>query len=279
MKSKHMTNKHHQVLGESIYPDWMSQWTLDYLLIHNAILVTPNYRLMPEASGTEIASDVADFWTWLFHSLPDYLAHAHPGIEADLDRICSTGASAGGYLAVQSAFRRDQAYGRVRAVIGAYPMLDVGSEFFSRELGTQYPGGLPTLPGSVLDDHLASVVPGAVVSEVDPPGRFQLAVAMVQRGRWAEFLGEDEELYPMRMVEKVEEGKVPFMFFFHGVDDTGVPVEGTVRFVQKVNEKFGNGKCYLYTGPGEHGFDLPFKVDDPWMKEGLGRVTEAWLGN
>lgn len=117
-----------QVLGESLYPDWMCQWTLDYLLTHSAILVTPNYRLMPEATGSKIASDVADFWAWLFTSFPDYLASAHPGTEADLDRICCTGASAGGYLAVQSAFARNQAYGRIRAIIGAYPMLDVGAD-------------------------------------------------------------------------------------------------------------------------------------------------------
>jgi acetyl esterase/lipase len=253
----------------------MPQWTLDYLHIHAAILVTPNYRLMPEATSTDIAADISDFWTWLLHAFPAYLARVHPGTEADLDRICSTGASAGAYLAVQSAFTRNQAYGCVRAVIGAYPMLDVGSAFFSSALG-QRPAGIPTLPTAVLDEHLASMVPGAVVSEVDPPERFQLAVAMVQQGRWAEFLGGDEELYPMRMVERVEE--CPFMFFFHGVDDTSVPVEGTMRFAEKVNGRFGEGKCYLYAGPGDHGFDTSFTLDDPWMKEGLGRVTEAWLG-
>lgn len=177
---------------------------------------------------------------------------------------------------MQSAFTQNQAYGRVRAVIGAYPMLDVGSDFFAKELGTQHPAGIPTLPKSVLDDHLAAMKPGTAISEVDPPERFELAVAMVQRGRWAEFLGAEEELYPMKMVERVEE--CPFMFFFHGTEDTSVPVEGAVRFAEKVNGRFGEGKCRLWTGPGEHGFDLPFKVDDPWMKEGLAKVTEAWLG-
>jgi acetyl esterase/lipase len=243
--------------------------------------VTPNHRLMPEASGHDIASDMSTFWTWLFDgSFASYLSAAHPGFEPDLDRICVTGASAGGYLAVQSALTQDQAYGRVRAVIGAYPMLDVGSEFFSTALGTQHPAGVPTLPNSVLDEHLAAMVPGAVVSEADPPARYLLAVAMVQRGRWAEFLGSEDELYPVKVVEggRLEGGKVPFMFFFHGTEDTCVPVEGAVRFAEKVKERFGEGKVHLYTAPGEHGFDVEFKLDDPWMKEGLAKVTKAWLG-
>jgi acetyl esterase/lipase len=237
---------------------------------------------MPEANGHDIAADMSSFWAWLFNgAFASYLSTAHPGIEADLERVCVAGASAGGYLAVQSAFTTDQAYGRVKAVVGAYPMLDVGSEFFSKELGTQHPAGLPTLPREVLDRHLEAMKPGAVVSEVDPPERIPLAVAMVQRGRWAEFLGSDDELYPMKMLEgdRLNGDKVPFMFFFQGTEDSSVPVEGTVRFVDKYNKRFGEGKVHLYTAPGEHGFDLDFKVDDPWMKEGLAKVTEAWLGN
>jgi acetyl esterase/lipase len=222
----------------------------------------------------------------------------HPGIEADLERILCTGESAGGYLAVLSALGQARAKGEravaglgmggvvrrggIRAVIGAYPVLDVGSEFFSRNLGTQHPMGVPTLPVAVLEDHLAAIKPGDVVSEVVPPERFPLAVAMVQQGRWTEFLGEGEELFPMKIVEemgKEEAARVPFMFLFHGVDDSAVPVQGSEKFVERVREKLGEGRVIFYAEPGEHGFDAEVGVEERWMRDGLERVTREWLGS
>jgi acetyl esterase/lipase len=233
---------------------------------------------MPEASGSEILSDISDFWAWLSSSLPTYLSQNHPGIEPDLERICCTGESAGGYLAVMSALAQAEGVkGGIRALIAAYPMLDVGADFFSKNLGTQHPLGVPMLPAEVLESHLRDMKEGDVVSEVEPPERFQLAVGMVQQGRWMEFLGEGAGLFPMKVIEEVQE--VPFMFLFHGSDDSAVPVEGTEKFAEKAKVRFGEEKVLLYTGPGEHGFDGEVGVETPWMEEGLVKVTRAWLGS
>jgi hypothetical protein len=57
--------------------------------------------LLPEATATEIITDVGDFWRWI---RDEFLALAENwDTVPDLSRIACTGQSAGGYLAVQSA--------------------------------------------------------------------------------------------------------------------------------------------------------------------------------
>lgn len=86
----------------------------------DAIIITPDYRLMPEANGMEILEDVRDFYNWLGN--PNNLASYFPeGISADLDHLLVTGESAGGWLALQSALLPSSRE-RISAVISHYPM-------------------------------------------------------------------------------------------------------------------------------------------------------------
>lgn len=120
-----------------------------------------------------------------------------------------------------------------------------------------------------------------MISEAVPPERFPLAVTMVQQGRWTEFFGVEEKLFPLRVIEGLteeEKQKVPLMFLFHGRDDSAVPVEGTEKFVAKVREVIGDEIVSLYTGPEEHRFDGEVGLEEGWMKEGLERIMGVWLG-
>lgn len=85
------------VLGQRLYADWFNFWLLDFVKAQNAILVSPDYRLLPEHSGKDIIEDVRDFFAWV-HS-PNGLVGAIPkdlGIELDTDNLLVTGGSAGG---------------------------------------------------------------------------------------------------------------------------------------------------------------------------------------
>jgi acetyl esterase/lipase len=53
------------ITGAALYPDFIPQWSLDYCRQHNAILVAPDYRLLPESNGVDILDDLDDFWKWL----------------------------------------------------------------------------------------------------------------------------------------------------------------------------------------------------------------------
>jgi len=237
-------------------------------------MVAADHRLMPEATGLEILDDIADFWSWVRNHLGKYLSQIAPGIEPDLEHVLCAGASAGGYLAVQSGM--SQPIGSIKAIVAAYPMLDIGSDWFTKEY-TKELNGVKTLPRKVLDDHLAAIKPGDVVTASTPPERFPLAIATVQQGRFKELLGEDPVLYPVERLKDVKE--LPFIFAYHATDDTSVPVEGTVKFAHLVKEMFGADSVHLYTGPGWHGFDVPESLDNPWLKEGLDKVTKLWLEN
>lgn len=132
------------------------------------------------------------------------------------------------------------------------------------------------LPPSLIDDHLAAITPGQVVSAVTPPLRVPLALATVQYGRYPEMLGEDVSLYPLEMLKRVK--GFPKVFAYHGRDDSAVEVEQTEAFVKRCGEVLPEGRLLVRYEGGDHGFDKLSGLETPWLKEGLEFVTEEWLG-
>jgi Tfp pilus assembly PilM family ATPase len=65
---------------------------IDYSILHSAIIVSPDYQMLPEANGMDIMQDLSDFWQWVDQDLQKQLA---TGIEVDLDKILLEGGSAG----------------------------------------------------------------------------------------------------------------------------------------------------------------------------------------
>jgi acetyl esterase/lipase len=70
---------------------------LDYTLLHSAIVVAGDYRLLPESTGADICEDLQDFWSWVRNGLQGFLDKVRPGLEADLSKIIVHGGSAGTY--------------------------------------------------------------------------------------------------------------------------------------------------------------------------------------
>jgi acetyl esterase/lipase len=274
------------ITGTAAYEDWFPQWLIDYALQHNAVIVLPNHRLLPEANGVEIQEDIRDFWTWLAQTLPSY-AHEF-GAEVDLHHVLVAGESAGGYLSVQSALAWTGAMPpnvAVKACIATYPILDVSAKFYTESYEKGIFGG-KNLPATILATHLADIEADAksgnrrVVSDVTPPARLPLALSIVQQGKYLEFLGEERSLNPMVRLEDVKAQDVPPVLIIHGRDDSAVPTEGSHKFVEKAREALGEGRVELVVRPGEHGFDTDASVrlETDWLRDALGRITEAWLG-
>ena len=178
----------------------------------------------------------------------------------------------GAYLAVQSAIT--QPAGTFGAVIAGYGMLDMRSPWFTQRYEKQ-PLGNPTLPPSLVDDHLAAMEPGQVVSAVTPPVRVDLALATVQYGRYPDMLGDDAAVYPMEMLGSVK--TFPPLFICHGTEDSAVEVRQTEAFVEKLKDVLPGAKVLVRFEHGDHGFDAPMGLEVPWLKEGLEFVTGEWL--
>lgn len=68
-------------------------------MLHSAILVCPNHRLLPESSGLDILDDLADFWGWVGDGLQAFVAKSVGlDLQVDLTRMIAMGESAGTLL-------------------------------------------------------------------------------------------------------------------------------------------------------------------------------------
>jgi acetyl esterase/lipase len=263
--------------GTALFADWNAQWNLSYILKHNAIRVSPNYRLLPESTGMDILSDVQSAFSWVEHELEPYLRSIGSQITPDLTKLAVYGESAGGYLAILSALQRPDL---VKAVIAAYPVTYIDSPWYMEASTTKSPFGAPQVPQIVLDNYLSDMKsnPGKIVTEAIPMARMDIAFACLQGGRFGEFLGKEEELFPARIVEKMDgKNKMPYLFVLHGKQDSAVPCEDSVKFVELWASKFGERKVKGVFEDGEHGFDGEATLETEWLKNGLVEVTKAWL--
>ncbi|OBT67671.1 hypothetical protein VE03_03550 [Pseudogymnoascus sp. 23342-1-I1] len=257
------------VSGNSLYPDWYPQWTLDYSLLHSAIIVTGDYRLLPEATGTEIYEDISDVWSWIRNDLQPHLNGTRPGVQADFAKILLQGESAGGAISIVSAL--SQPAGLIKAVISTYPFITLSPK------RTKPIFGAPVLSTSILEDHLDSIIPGKIITEATPPDRINIAIAIAQQELFPKYYGTDERHDAWKLLEKAND--IPYTFILHGAEDSAVPVDGSIEWVAAVKDRLGQGKVQLHIEPGaDHGFDNETTLETPWLQEGLKGITENWLG-
>lgn len=160
-------------------------------------------------------------------------------------------------------------------------MLDMRRPWWT-EAGEKHPFGAPTVPKSILEQHILKVKNGelpAIVSNGVPPERLPFCMATVQWGLFPELMGKETELYPMECLEKFE-GEFPAMWLYHGKSDSAVLVEDTNAFSEKVREVQTKTSLLVTLTEGEHGFDnAPGEgMDSAWCKEGMSFITKEWLG-
>ncbi|KAL1968163.1 hypothetical protein VTN77DRAFT_1998 [Rasamsonia byssochlamydoides] len=276
------------IIGESLFPDWFPHWLLQLAEKYSAIIVSANYRLLPESTGLDTLDDVEDLWSWLHsHHLAKILAsqhHPHP-LELDLSRILTAGDSAGGLLSLSLALSHPD---EVRATIVAYPLIDVDDPAFAAGSSTQLFQLSPD-SDSVLDQHLRSIKPGDVVSSARPPNRLDLFAEVIQYGKFPEFYQRGSENSPHRgrlfLLERLEnpETKLPRggIVIMHGTEDDLVPHAGSEKFIKKAREllkdKQGCDKLVLTLQPGGHGFDCNVRLSDHWLNEAIKGAVETWL--
>lgn len=257
-----------QKAGTAAYPDWFAAFFVPFLHRNNAIAVLPNYWLAPEHTGNDILEDITDFWTWFRSSLSTYIISKKPAIELDFSTVLVSGDSAGSWCALQSVLSLPQS--TIKACLIQYP---VTNAFPTSPDDTLCGEVIP--PKEVLDEFLAGVVPGTIISSALSPARDWLAPMLRAHGRWGEFFGEGKHLMPDT---RLEDAKV-FVptYVIHGMDDTVVPVKWTYLFIEKAKKLFPETQFQLVTPPGDHGFDAEmYEEDEPWLRELLKGVEEVW---
>jgi acetyl esterase/lipase len=264
-----IANPKRQSTGTAAYPDWFSAFFVPFLHRNNAITILPNYRLAPEHNGDDMLEDIADFWTWFSTSLPTYLASKQPSLELDFSKVLVTGDSAGSWCALQSVLTLPES--TFKASFLQYP---VTNAFPTSPDDKPFGQNIP--PKEVLEEFLANIVPGTIVSGAIPPARPWMSAMMRAHGRWGDIFGTGKHLMPDT---RIDDAKffVP-TFIIHGKDDTVVPVKWTHAFVDKAKNMFPETRIEVVTPAGDHGFDnVIYEEDEPWLRELLKAVEEEWL--
>ncbi|KAJ3578370.1 hypothetical protein NPX13_g2190 [Xylaria arbuscula] len=291
-----------QVTGSSLFPAWFSKWVLDWAEAQSAIIISPDYRLLPEVKGVDILRDIEAFWKW-FHSDGPSRHLASVGrhdITLNKNQLLLLGESAGktktrpretdwrhilmytigGYLAIQSIL---SGFARPTALVVLYPMIDMKADHYTKEYSKPIVG-VPNFPNKTIDDFLETLSTRTAISEADPPERLDLALASVQTGRFLELLGDEPELF---ILDRIRGGKFasksenqpvfPSFFLLHGDQDSAVPAEGSRRFLEILDKVDPAAKYRVAYQPGDHGFDAQATLEDEWLREGLDWVLSQWL--
>ncbi|KAK5806258.1 hypothetical protein VI817_000516 [Penicillium citrinum] len=270
------------IAGYSLFPPFFSPWYLELAQEHAAIIVSPNYRLLPESSVLEVLEDVEDHWQWLHQSLPMLLQRETNGtVKADLSRVMTIGDSAGGYLSLQMGLTYPD---KIRAVNAVYPMVNPKAPYFSN--GQQRPVfNLPTYPPDTLRLHLEKVKrqeaimqEPVVISAAADADRFQLMFATCQHGQLGQ-LFPPSPISPY-LLERIDAGaRFPRggVLILHGRDDSVAPVEESYVLQRKLAQVDPSLNFRLVVRDGEHGFDHLAKLHDAWMWDAVQDIVKSWL--
>jgi acetyl esterase/lipase len=273
--------------GSALFPLFFPPWLLTLAEKHEAIIISPDYTLLPSPNGlADITADIEDFWKWLHKSCPSILSSRAPLHTIDLDHILVNGGSAGGYLAASLSLSHPH---EIRALALAYPMLDFDSEWFKRgsaAVGAPNPFNAPdsAFPSvEALRAKVADLAAGPVASE-DSIDRDGLMGGLARYGLLHEIfdpkgdLGGEIGVWPVRRVKAGE--KLPArVWVMHGEVDSAVPVDGSRVFCAEVEKALGGHEVEVRLDlvPGkDHGFDFDPAVGG-LIKEATTWLAEIWL--
>jgi acetyl esterase/lipase len=265
------------IVADRLYEPWWPSWLLALVLSQNALVVAPDYRLLPEASGADIVDDVDAFWTWFLDTVP-VLAESESWIlRPDFSRIICAGHSAGGSLALLSALERPDA--DVKAVVSLYGPLDSSVPELKISRPRMILGSWPPPPRqaeAAIRSYMLKTR-GTTRSSGSPSEMWPLVACIMQQGRLQRmFLTRrpDPRLDTIATIEKRR--FLPPIWIVHGLDDSVVPPACSTEFVRRVQSLVPGAPIVLSLRPGEHNFDASLTRDEPWIAEGCEFLLKYW---
>ncbi|KAJ5238776.1 hypothetical protein N7468_003395 [Penicillium chermesinum] len=271
------------VSGSRLYSPWLSTWLLELAQLKGAILISPDYRLLPEANGLDVLEDLASFWSWYSEQFESTLANLYPGlnIQPHFDQLLIHGGSAGGYLAAQSVLLHPEV--NAKAVIMSYPMIDLRDEWWWKDFERPVFGMAENVPIDVFEQHVKNMTPGTVVSSDGAPdravalSRLPLALSIIQHGKFLEYYGDDTKLFPLENLPRVHK-LPPFVWVMHGKQDCLVPFKESELLVKEIQKHHPDANLRFDAHDGDHGFDnqAGISISSGWMKEGAAELLKHW---
>lgn len=211
------------IVGSRLYEPWWSTWLIELARSHDAIIVTADFRLLPEATGSDIADDIDAFWTWLHGDLVIVSDTEAWRLRPDLGNILCVGQSTGGVMAVHSALVRPDV--RIKAIVSLYAPLYDNIPDFTVPRPRAIMGSMPPPPRQAESKIRAYMkrTRASVRSSGDPACMWDLLTSILQQG-WLPRLiyakADDKRMYTLRLLE--EAGTMPPVWIIHGEQDSVV---------------------------------------------------------
>ncbi|KAJ5288829.1 hypothetical protein N7478_001859 [Penicillium angulare] len=268
------------VTGDSLLMTIWVPWLSDLALKHEAIIISPNYRIMPEATSTQIYEDVEDLWKWIHSStLPNLLASHSTPTQINLSRIMTVGESAGGSLSLYLALSHPD---QIRAATASYPGVDYTAPAYT--VPRNGPVWGHNAPVSVFEEIDKTAVIGSGVSSIVGPERLAFMISVFQHGKFGEVYMrgsegvEGEVLFPLVRLEKTRRVPRGGIVVLQGREDSLILASETEKFVKRARELTSEEDITFVMREGEeHGFDIKVGLDEVWLQDSLKRAVDTWL--
>lgn len=134
-----------------------------------------------------------------------------------------------------------------------------------------------------MEEHLKTSPRGTVVTvdgDIEKKvelTRLPVAISTVQNGKYLDFFGRDTELFPFENLPHAKRVP-PFVWLFHGKQDSAVPISGSEKFVAEMQKHRPDVQVRLDVKEGDHGFDSDDHVTiyEGWFKEGIDQLSAYW---
>ncbi|KAE8135206.1 Alpha/Beta hydrolase protein [Aspergillus pseudotamarii] len=288
------------ILGQRNYEPWFSRWCLDLAYANGAIIVSPDYRLLPESNGADILSDIDHFWQWIQRDLVDIAEERRWGVIPDLSRVLCCGESSGGCLAVYSALglssilcrdsmSRVNARGKeakpitIKAVISISSPLDPNVPELRiprprKFMGTKAPP--PRQAEGLIRNYIKNMRPGSIRTGQNPTlDMWELLLCILQQCYLPRLIkgNGDKDMFGLLMgllkkEEKSADAGIP-TWVIHGTEDTLIPHICSTKFAERLREL---APVRLDLQPGDHMFEVDMSIDEKWIAEGRESFLERY---
>lgn len=209
--------------GSRMYEPWWPTWLIQLAQSQGAIIISPDHRLMPEASPSEVLDDVASFWTWYTGNLPNIAFSDSWDVQPDLERTICVGQSSGAFLTMHSALEHPDL--RLRAVAALYGPLAYDIPSLSIPKPRVVAGAKPLPPRQaegIINSYVAKNK-GSIRISGDPAEEWELVAAVAQQRWMSRNMKKYSSDHRLNLVANVKSKQaLPPTWVVHGEQDTMV---------------------------------------------------------